>query len=526
MIEIDGLSQPRMRRAIDQGYMPTVSALLDRGTHRLSRFDCGVPSQTSSCQAGILYGDNADIPAFRWLDKRTGKLWVSNNFRDVAELDRRLSRGHGLLRAGGSSVNNLLSGDAERALFTMSELAEDFGGNISKREEDLYWLFLNPNVFIRAFVLSLADVGLELVQGVVQRLRDVQPRVNRLVKAYPLIRAVVNVLLRDLSLYLVALDVVRGVPAVYTTFVGYDEVAHYAGPDSGDALATLRGFDRRLRRVLRMIETRASLRYDIVLLSDHGQSAGATFSQRFGKTLGDLIGDLAMPGSQVAYERSPMPNANYTRVLAAELMRVQASGMAGRLGTTALKRSRLTLEQGAPAVAPAPIPAGKAQITVCAGGNLANVYFQSPPGKLALPDIEALHPGLVDRLAQHPGIGFVIAYDERDGELHPIAFGRAGARDLATGAVTGDDPLAPFGEPALRAAQLHRLAEFPSSGDLILNSAVFEDGQVASFEEMVGSHGGIGGQQTDAFILHPVALAIPATTNAREIFPVLDALRG
>jgi hypothetical protein len=129
----------------------------------------------------------------------------------------------------------------------------------------------------------------------------------------------------------------------------------------------------------------------------------------------------------------------------------------------------------------------------------------------------------VDALVVHPGIGFVVTYDD---DSSPIALGKNGARHLHTGDVTGADPLLPYGDPELRAAQVRRVADFPHAGDLIVNSAVYADGSVAAFEELVGSHGGLGGEQTDAFIFHPVEMIVTPTKNAVEIFSLLDARRG
>jgi hypothetical protein len=168
-------------------------------------------------------------------------------------------------------------------------------------------------------------------------------------------------------------------------------------------------------------------------------------------------------------------------------------------------------------------------VVVCAGGNMAHIYFNLRQDKVTLDELDAAHPGLVDVLARHPGVGLVIAHDGASsdaGQPEPIAFGKNGAHHLATGAVTGQDPLAPYGDPDLRAGQLLLLAEFPNSGDLIVMSAVYPDGQVAAFEELIGSHGGLGGQQTDAFLLHPADMRVPPTTNSTDLFALLDSRRG
>ena len=131
----------------------------------------------------------------------------------------------------------------------------------------------------------------------------------------------------------------------------------------------------------------------------------------------------------------------------------------------------------------------------------------------------------MEALIQHDGIGFVVVAND---EGHVLVLGKRGARDLSIGAVTGEDPLAPFGDPDRRAEQLLRLAQFESSGDLILNSTLYPDGSVAAFEELVGSHGGLGGQQTQAFILHPCVERMDGDhiSNSIDVYVLLEAWKG
>jgi hypothetical protein len=114
-------------------------------------------------------------------------------------------------------------------------------------------------------------------------------------KGYPFLRAATNVFLRDLSAYLIILDIIRGVPAIYTTFVGYDEVAHHSGPWTQDALSQ---FDRTIARIRQVIKDKASRPYELLLLSDHGQSFGATFKQRYGMSLLEYIQELLPHGTR------------------------------------------------------------------------------------------------------------------------------------------------------------------------------------------------------------------------------------
>ncbi|HEY4688759.1 MAG TPA: phage holin family protein [Anaerolineae bacterium] len=521
LLEIDGLSYGRMCRAADEGFMPAVRDMLRSGAHVLSPYDCGLPSQTSACQAGIMYGDNDDIPAFRWYDKQRGKMLVSNNFHDAHEINARYAKGRGLLR-GGSSINNLTSGDAAKTILTMSTLTGSAADAERRRQEDFYLYWLNPYVFMRSLVLSIWDILVELGQGLRQRIRNVQPRINRLEKGYPFLRVITNVLLRDIGTYMVALDVIRGVPAIYTTYVGYDEVAHHAGPDTRDAMNTLRSIDAQIRRIRNILARKASRPYDLFVLSDHGQSSGATFRQRYGQTLAQLIDGLIEPEMKVAEADTTAAGARYTAALVAELHGVEQRELAGRIGRRTLSRTRRTLENRAKRHETASTAMG-AEAVVCVSGNLAHVYFKASTDKLTLSELQSTYPGLVDALVEHEGVGFVVVLSA-EGEY--LALGKGGARNLETGIVTGTDPLSPHGNADLRAAQLLRMARFPHAGDLILNSTLYPDGSVAAFEELVGNHGGLGGEQTDAFILHPADMSVPPTSNAVEVFRVFNARRG
>jgi uncharacterized membrane protein YvlD (DUF360 family)/polyhydroxyalkanoate synthesis regulator phasin len=531
LLEIDGLSYERMQRACDTGLMPTVATLIQPDSHCLSQFDCGLPSQTSACQAGILFGNNLDIPAFRWYDKRARKMYVSNHLEDAAAINDRSSNGKGLLR-GGVSINNLINGDAARSLLTLSTLTGNSKVPTTRAIDDLNAFWLNPYTFFRAIALSIVDLFRELAQGIKQRLLNTQPRINRLHGAYPFLRVITNVFLRDLATYAVLQEILRGTPVIYTTFVGYDEVAHHAGPDTPDAMRTLRGYDKQVRHVLQTIEQLAPMPYDLFILSDHGQTVGATFLQRSGKTLRQTIDDLTGSGTQVGEMQTTEAGQSFVRALMSELkatndqLEMQDKT---RIRRAAMKLTMRGLDQMDASTKPDVSVTATAtgdDIVVCASGCLAHVYFNDiGSDKASLTALESKHPGLIHALVNHPDIGFVLGYDD---EGHVILSGKRGARDLSTGAVNDEDPLLPFGNAALRAEQLLRLAQFESAGDLIINSSIYADGSVAAFEELVGSHGGLGGQQTHAFILHPcdTRFITRDVSNSADMYALLEGWKG
>jgi uncharacterized membrane protein YvlD (DUF360 family) len=507
IVEIDGLSAGAFERAVRRGDLPTLGAWIASGTHRLLAWDCGLPSQTSSSQAGLLWGTCADIPAFRWYEKRRGALMVSGRPADAACIERRLAdpaAGGTPLLAGGASHCNMFTGGAERAVLTVSTLRW-LGPGLRGRARNLYGYFLNPYHFARALGVGLGVVGHELLVAGWRRLRR-DPAASLRGGAFALKRAVAAVLLRDVATQLLLEDVAAGVPVSYATFAGYDVVAHNTGPDSSDARRVLRDLDRRVGQLARAAAGGARP-YQLVVLSDHGQSPGASFRARFGTTLEALVrGAIATRSERDGARATVLGSAG------SDEMPGHVEALIRALGPWSLveRRARRAHVAGS-----APTARTPADVVVCTSGNLGLVYFPDLPGRASLEAIVERHPTLLDALVSHPGIGFVLAHSE--GHL-PVVLGREGAHELSTGRIVGLDPLAPYGPYAAHA--LRRLGGFASVGDLVVNGVVDSHGQVAPFEEQVGSHGGLGGEQTDAFLLAPAALLAARSVPHTLVGPV------
>jgi uncharacterized membrane protein YvlD (DUF360 family) len=508
VVQVDGLAEPLLRFAIRTGNAPRMAAWVREGSHRIARWEVLLPSQTSASQAGILHGDNDGIPAFRWFEKVSSRLLVSNRPADAAEIERRVSTGDGLLAHGGSSVSNLLSGDAVRSVLTNSTLL----GRRGVRSRDFFGFFADPSNVFRTFLLVGLEIVRERLEARRQRLRAIEPRISR-AWPFPLLRAAACVLLRDLSVGLVLEDMYRGVPVIYVDLVGYDEIAHHAGPERPEALDAVAEMDRQVG-ILARAASSTPRPYHVVVLSDHGQSQGSTFRQRYATTLEDLVGDLMAGDPAMLAATSAVEGWGYVNTVLTQLAGGEGPGAAlarRRLATRGEDApDALDVTPGADDLGPAPPreagrPLGRHDVVVAASGNLANVYFTAAPGRLTWEELDADHPGLVEALASHPGIGIVLVRSERFG---PVVLGGLGLRHLDDGHVDGSDPLAPFGPAA--EASLRRLDGIANVGDLAVISTLDpETGEVAAFEELVGSHGGLGGAQTEAFVLYPAAFAEP-----------------
>ncbi|BAL85676.1 putative phosphodiesterase/nucleotide pyrophosphatase [Actinoplanes missouriensis 431] len=451
MVQLDGVAEPVLRWAIRAGNLPTLGHWLRTGTHTMRGWHTGLPSTTPASQAGILHGASRQIPGFRWYEKETGKLMVSNRPRDAAIIETRLSDGRGLLRDGGVSISNAFSGDAATNLLTVSHAA------LPGRSARGWAAFMaSPYGFTRALVLGVAEVLTELHQARLQRRRNLQPRVSRS-GAFLALRPA-SMLLRDVNVSLMAEQMARGVPAIYCDLVDYDEVAHHAGPARPESMRQLESLDRMLG-VLERLAPEAARQYHLVVLSDHGQSQGATFRQRYGETLDEVADRLA--GS----DRAAGPQ------MPAE-------------------------EEGK--VEPENTPPPATPLLVVSSGNLSMIYLTRFPHRLNRSAIDHVYPQLIDGLAAHPGIGLVVAQTEEG----PVAYGTDGSHRLRDGTVTGTDPLLPYGPSACHDLLRHQSAAHV--GDLVVISAVDPvTHEVAAFEELVGSHGGLGGWQTDAVLVHP-----------------------
>ncbi len=503
LFEIDGLGEGVLREALRDGHVPTIARWLSQGSHRLLGWECDLSSQTGASQAGLLLGSNWDMPAFRWYEKESRRTIVSNHPADAAEIERRRSTGEGLLVGEGTSRGNMFSGDAPRCTATMSVIRD----RSRSKAEDFFAYFADPYGFMRTIVLSLADIAHELWAARRQR-RSGAPHVDR-GKLYPLIRAAIAVVMRDLNVALLMADIVEGVPVSYATFVGYDEVAHHSGIREPDALAVLQRHDRQLAR-LEYAVAQAPRPYHLVVLSDHGQTQGAPFRGRYGETLEQVVrgalahGDVRAP---VAVDEAwgdmgaVLADARQDSSVGGRALARATRGRAVQ-GTVALGPNREALaEREVASQAPE-----EDEAIVLVSGGLGLVYLPLSSERLTIEQISEAHPRLIDVLSAHPGIGFVMVRSREQGAL---VIGAHGRRRLRDDMVQGEDPLAPF--DATAAEHLRRHDRFPHCPDILVN-CIYDPitDEVAPFEEFMGSHGGLGGPQTHPFAVIPMQWSEPS----------------
>lgn len=520
-LEIDGLSEEMLHKAVFEGYMPTVKRWLESGSHRLAGWDTDLSCQTGGSQPGILHGNNFNIPGFRWFEKSSQQLYSSDRPGNVSEIEERVSDRRGLLADNGSSRTNMYSGDAPESLLTVSTI----GAGKKRITLEYFLFFANPFMLARTAGIFVSHLVEEMIEGSFQWARKERPRINRF-GYYPFIRALATAVLRELAIFALAGDMIRSLPVMYATFVGYDEVAHHSGVARKDALRVLRGLDKMFGWLEELAEA-TDRPYRFVVLSDHGQSNGATFRQRTGKTLEEVVEELVeletfSPHSED--ETWLRVNSLLTDISRQDSRSGRLVGRAvrGRMkeggvvlgpkvkdlgeedGDDKSRRTRRGTDRSIEETTEETIDRSIDKAIVLASGNLGLIYFTASKERLSLEEINRRYPHLISGLLRYPEIGFLMVRSAVQG---PLVIGAKGIYHLWEGRVQGEDPLESYGRLAPR--QLIYEDSFDNCPDLLVNSFYSQEtDEVAAFEELVGSHGGLGGSQTKGILIYPADLPL------------------
>ena len=526
ILEIDGLSINTLKKAIDNGVMPNIKKWLDNKTHTLKGWETDLSSQTGSSQAGILHGNNENIVAYRWVEKENNnQIVVSGKLSDAPKIEKQISDGKGLL-VNGISIANMFSGDSKIPTLTSSKL----GGLSKLYNKTLNAVFLDAYNFQRVFILFLWDIILELKSQVVHEIKNIQPRLRRNI-VYAAVRAGANVVLREVTTDILTSEILTGnIDTAYATYMGYDEIAHHSGVQDDDVWGALKKIDAQFGKLTSAIEM-SDRNYEMVILSDHGQSNGATFKQRYGITLGNYVrkflpDDLTILKTEynidhfrdaVIPENKQIKSikdkfGNIRDDLFEDLKSVHdiKDELEKRKPELIFKNERflnlrkkysnsLDYIKGYEISEQSTKKAKDSELIVLGSGNLGLIYFTQWKERLNYEEIVMLFPDLIPGLVKHSGIGFVMLNSIRHGG---IVIGEDGIYYLDSGEIIGENPLEGFGSNA--AKHLKRQNSFKNMPDILVNSFYDEKyDEVCAFEELIGSHGGLGGDQTKPFIIYP-----------------------
>jgi len=521
VVQIDALSHEYLVEAMDKGYAPYMKAMIEKDAFRLERWCCGLPSTTPSAQAGIMYGNNFDIPSYRWYEKETGTSITCNDPRLVKAMQDRVSKGRmGILR-GGSSHVNMMDGDAKLSLFTLGAINSQRFFESVRGLGFLILFLLNPFRSVKIIALSIWEYLTDLAQRVASILS--QRRRLPFASAFPFMRIITNVVLREIQTFAVMVDVYRGVPAIYTTYTSYDEIAHHFGPRSVPAFRAIRDLDKRIKQIDRLRRLHLRRPYDLYVLSDHGMAPSIPFSHLYGCMLGKHIARHLGEGVRLDEQCGAEQHSLSRALLLIEALKNMEDGLSWPMAALVRKARRFAAE---PRVKPWATDdpgewdlARKSDVVVKDSGSMSHVYFNVSPRRMELSEITALFPDLMNELIEHEGIGLVVGRE--DGEIVVVSSQGMMKINDDRSRIEGKNPLASVEEPEVMAEQIRYLASFPHSGDLILFGGYDEaTGEVICFENQLGAHGGLSGPQAYPFIISPqgLGLTVESVTNADQLY--------
>ena len=504
-LEIDGLAEPVLEMALEEGHMPTLKSWIDSGSHVITGWEPDTSSQTSASQAGILHGDNSNIPAFRWYDKASQQIVASSDPKALPGIEKQRSNGKGLLSNDGASRGNLFSGDAPFVMATASTIRDT-----SKFHSSEFGAYLsNPYNTSRTVILMIWDMFLEWRQFRSARKNNIEPILDKHHRGgiYPILRGFMTVVMRELNIYTILGDIFSGRSVAYATFVGYDEIAHHSGVLDPGAFDILYKLDQQFRRLASAVP-KAPRPYHFVILSDHGQTGGATFKQRFGKSLQEYVQELMQTDGEVVGEATAGEDWGHLNAYFTDTIENEDSA-SSKVAARALKGRT---KDGQVAMGP---DAGESiemegekeeqpDVVALASGNLGLISFTKWPERMTKEQIDEAFPAVLPGLREHELVGFAMVRSEVDG---PVVLGNGGTYYLQDDRVEGTNPLEAFGPNA--ASHLRRTDSFPNCPDILVNSFYNpETNEGSAFEELIGFHGGLGGYQTQPFILHPAELKV------------------
>jgi Type I phosphodiesterase / nucleotide pyrophosphatase len=465
VLHIDGVSAHALEAALRDGDMPFVQSLIDREGYALHRYRCGLPSTTPFAQAGILYGDNREIPSFRWWD-REHKVLVEFGARSTFDQV-----------AGGYFIGcePLTRDGACLAACYPAGAADDFGIAYQDRSYGRAERSSSAAGILVPYLANPVHVGdwlwqaLAMVGRTAQDYTEARAAGRRPARAYVMTNLVEEIFVHHLTRYAVERAMREGYSPIYAGFYAFDEAAHAFGPTDPAARRVMKHLDHTIRKLAH----ERCHGYELLVLSDHGQVDTVPFRAVNGRHLGEVVAGV-LPGYRV------------------QEMKGGAYG---------------------PAAASA-----RGTLNVTMSGGLSHAYFAERSERMGYRDLVSEHGRLVRELASMREVALMMC---RDGDQDVFLVQGREARGEAVKPL-----LAGYDDPDVLFGQLCRLNSCRQAGDIVLFGS-FLDGRQVNFENQAGGHGSIGGEQLHPFVLarREWGLDTSQVQGADELHPLLCRLR-
>jgi hypothetical protein len=498
IVQIDGLSRAVLEEAIAKGRAPFLARLVRQRGYQMVPMSVGLPTSTPAFQMAAMYGVRPDIPGFHYYDKRRRADIYFPRGGDAAHVEAAQAAGRrGIVRDGGT-YGCVFTGGAASNLLTFAMLKRPTGAGLLRT---ISMAVVLAWVVLKGSVVSVIELSRALLRMAADPLS-----VSTDGWKWLAIKIGISVWLRELFTLAVAHDLYAGVGAIYVNYLDYDIVAHAWGPRHRRALRSLRRVDASIHRLWRILRRVPEYRYDLYVLSDHGQATCRSYRQVTGGPPIEqaLFDDFFDPSSV------PRPAGIEGR---GERIASGLKAYRSRRAPGLFQRFVNYLERDFPRVlGETPEVRERAGIRVISAGPNAFVYFLDSPEPLTLEQIEKRFPALATAVSASRGIGIVLVRSASG----PLCFWqgrRYGLDELGVGPFAGRADLERVAEG------IRDLMAMRSAGDLVIYGTAAPGGDV-SFISEVGAHAGPSPDEMQTFIIHPRAATVPSPiTHPTQLYP-------
>ena len=491
VIQIDGLGRSVLEQALAEGRMPFLRRVIDRGGWRMHPMFVGLPSSTPAFQLAAMYGVRPDIPGFHYHDKRAREDIYFPRAGDAARVERAQAGDRRGILEGGASYGCVFTGGAIQNLFTFAIMKRPTGSGL---------LAALSAVIVLAWVALKSTVitVVELARAVLRLIADPVGEWRRGFK-WLAMKIGLSVWVRELFTLAVARDLYAGAPAIYVNYLDYDVVSHAYGPRHPRALRALRRVDDAIKQLWRVCRRVPEHRYDLYVLSDHGQAHTTPFTELAdGRRFERVIFDDFFPPQSVEPIGPEHPRGRH---------RLASGIKAFRMGRAPgfFQRFFNYIEDGFPWVLGELKEARERDgvRVICAGPN-AFIYFVDETEALPIERIEERWPGLAEALSRSPGVGYVFVRSAGG----PVCFWRGKRYQLSA----EPGPFAERDDAPLVVSAIGDLMAMPSAGDLVIYGINAAPGHVSYIAE-AGAHAGPSPEELHTFVVAPPTVQMPAPLN-------------
>jgi hypothetical protein len=464
--------------ALSRGRMPFLRRLLERGEYHLAPMSVALPTSTPAFQMAAMYGVRPDIPGFHYYSRaRDGDVHFPRSGH-AAWVEAQHAAGRRGILQGGSAYGCCFTGGAENNFFTFASLTRPSGRGLLSA--------LSPYVvFGWVLVKNLALTVVELGRALPRLLA--RPKERR----WLWLKVGISIWVRNFFTMAAARDLYAGVPRIYVNFLDYDEAAHAFGPRSRRALRALRSVDASLAELWAVMRRVPELRYDAYILADHGQTPCTPYSRLTrGRRLERWIFDAFLQPAAAGPAHTGLRKGIQAR----------------RAGTEALLQKFMNYLDEDFFRRSDPEAHEQDGVRAIAAGPNAFLYALDARAPLEGAALERRFPGLADKLARSPGIGYVLA---RGGNGKALCYWQGNRCELSD---TSPGPFAGRADAALVVEAVNGLMAMPSAGDLVIY------GGNVSFIAEQGAHAGASEHEMQTFIIGPADVALPAVAHPAQLY--------